>query len=70
MPDRIPQPRPGDPDSRPLKATRDAWEAVVRQELARLRRHGFKRSRMTPGGAGPMPPGTAKPPAVADETTS
>jgi hypothetical protein len=69
MPDSTTPPA-GDPARRPLKATRDAWESVIRQELARLRRHRFQRSRTTPGRAAPTPPGTAQPPAVADETGS
>jgi hypothetical protein len=67
MPDPTTPPPAGDPGRRPLKATRDAWESVIRQELARLRRHRFQRSRMTPGRAAPAQRGAAKPPAVADE---
>jgi hypothetical protein len=62
------QPPPGDdPGRRPLKARRDAWEAVIRQELARLRRNRFQSARTTPGASAPRPPGTSKPPGVADD---
>lgn len=70
MPDDLTQPPDGEPDRRPLEATRDAWESVIRQELARLRRHRFQRSRMAPAGGKPRKPATAKPPGIADETTS
>jgi hypothetical protein len=67
MPDPITQPSAGDPDRRPLRATRDAWESVIRQELARLRRHRFQTSRKTPGRAAPRTPGTAEAPGVPEE---
>jgi hypothetical protein len=70
MPDRTHPPAGEEPGTRPLQATRDAWESVIRQELARLRRHRFQRSRMTPGSAKPRKPGTPKPPGIADETAS
>jgi hypothetical protein len=70
MPDRMTEPPSSDPGRRPLQASRDAWESVIRQELARLRRHRFQRSRMTPGSAKPKKPGTPKPPGIADETAS
>jgi hypothetical protein len=70
MPDRTTEPPESDPGRRPLQATRDAWETVIRQELARMRRHRFQRSRMTPGSAKPRKPGTPKPPGIADETAS